>query len=370
MTDRPQINGKRLSNLLRRMVDIYSPPGKESDIVDFLYSYLRRHGLPVARQTVDEDRENLVVEPDDGEADLVFVGHLDTVEAYDLELYGYTQEGDEAFGLGTADMKGGCAAMIEAFVTLWEAGYTDLPAALALVVGEEDSGDGAHRLVREFGFSTAIVGEPTNMQPCMSHYGYVETQLVTRGQRVHASLAPQASNAVTAMLHLLLEMTAYFDTRMTDAVYNIRDLTSARSGFAVPDSCEAWVDLHIPPLANMGKITFALEEVHDLFGEKYPDANSAIQFSTIHAGYELPVKGTLAHLLKEVCKAHKIPFKPGAFPSHSDANILWAAGVKPVLLGPGRLEKAHTSDESVSLAQVAQAAQVYVDLALGYGREE
>lgn len=361
-------NPRRLQQLLRKMVNIYSPPGKENDLVDFLYSYLKRHGLPVVRQAVDEDRHNLIVEPDDIEAELVLLGHVDTVEAYDLESYEYNLEGDSAFGLGTADMKGGCAAMIEAFLTLWENGYANRPVALALVVGEEDYGDGAQRLVREYNFTTAIVGEPTDLRPCLSHYGYLEIQLTTQGQRMHASLAPQVNNAATAMLRLLLEYIHYFDRELTDGVYNLRDLTSARSGFAVPDHCEAWIDLHLPALANMGQLTFQLEELHANYLAANANTGASLHFNTIHSGYELPQKGPLADLLKTVFDRHGLDHTPTSFPSHSDANTLWAAGIKPILLGPGRLEKAHTAEESVSLAQVQQAAQVYTDLALEYAK--
>ena len=52
------------------------------------------------------------------------------------------------------------------------------------------------------------------------------------------------------------------------------------------------------------------------------------------------------------------------FRSHSDGNILWAAGVNPIILGPGSLEAAHTPEESVSFNQVAQAAQLYANYAL------
>jgi len=363
-------NARRLQHLLRKMVNIYSPPGKENDLVDFLYSYLKRHGLPVVRQAVDEDRHNLIVEPDDFEAELVLVGHLDTVEAYDLESYAYTLEGDTAFGLGTADMKGGCAAMIEAFLTLWENGHTNLPVALALVVGEEEYGDGAQRLVREYDFSTAIVGEPTDLRPCLSHYGYLEIQLTTQGQRMHASLAPQVHNAATAMLRLLLEYIHYFDHELPEGVYNLRDLTSARSGFAVPDHCEAWIDLHLPALTNMGQLTFALEELHAGYLTANPHTGAAINFNTIHAGYELPRKGPLVELLNTVFTRHELDATPVSFPSHSDANTLWAAGIKPILLGPGQLEKAHTAEESVSLFQVKQAAQIYTDLVQAYVKKE
>jgi len=360
----PKVNPKRLHQLLRKMVNIYSPPGKENDLTDFMYSYLKRHGLPVVRQPVDEDRHNLVVEPDDIEAQTVFMGHIDTVEAYDLDSYEFRQEEDAAFGLGTADMKSGCAAMVEAFVTLWENGYAHLPVALALVVGEEESGDGAQRLTREYDFSTAIVGEPTDLGPCLSHYGYLEIQLLTRGRRMHASLAPQAPNAAKSMLHLLLDFIQYFDGTISDVVYNLRDLTTSQSGFAVPDYCEAWIDLHLPALTDMGNLTFDLEEVHARYAKANPESESSIHFCTIHSGYELPQRGPFVELLKKVYKRHKFDFVPASFPSHSDANILWAAGIKPILLGPGKLEKAHTAEESVHLPQVFQAAQMYVDLAL------
>ncbi|GAB6905278.1 Peptidase M20 [Desulfosarcina cetonica] len=371
MPDHPlKINARRLQQLLRKMVNIYSPPGKENDLVDFLYSYLKRHGLPVVRQTVDEDRHNLIVEPDDVEAELVMVGHVDTVEAYDLESYEFGLDGDLATGLGTADMKGGCAAMIEAFLTLWENGHTNRPVALALVVGEEDYGDGAQRLVREYDFSAAIVGEPTDLLPCLSHHGYLEIQLTTQGKRVHASVAPQANNAATAMLRLLLAYIEHFDRDFSEGVYNLRDLTSARSGFAAPDSCEAWIDLHLPALTNMGQLTFQLEELHANYLKENPQVEAALHFNTIHAGYELPQKGPLVDLLRKVFDHHQMAFNPTSFPSHSDANTLWAAGIKPILLGPGQLEKAHTAEEMVSLSQVKLAAQMYTDLLLGYARED
>jgi acetylornithine deacetylase len=365
---RLETDARRLQQLLRKMVNIYSPPGKENDLVDFLYSYLKRHGLPVLRQAVDEERHNLIVEPDDVEAELVLVGHLDTVEAYDLESYEFSLEEDTAAGLGTADMKGGCAAMIEAFLTLWENGHTSRPVALALVVGEEDYGDGAQRLVREYDFSAAIVGEPTDLRPCLSHYGYLEIQLTTRGKRVHASLAPQANNAATDMLRLLLAYIEYFDRELVDGIYNLRDLTSVRSGFAVPEHCEAWIDLHLPALTNMGALTFQLEELHTNYLKSHTQVDAAIQFNTIHAGYELPQKGPLVELLKATYDRHRLAFTPTSFPSHSDANTLWAAGIKPILLGPGRLEKAHTAEESVSLSQVALASQIYMDLIMDFAK--
>lgn len=366
----PAVNTRRLKRIFKKMVDTYSPAGKEEDLVNLIHGYLRRHDLPVVKQAVDEDRHNLVVEPDDVEPELVFVGHLDTVEAYDLEQYSFQQEGDEVWGLGTADMKGGCAAMVEAFTTLWEHGYANLPVALALVVGEEESGDGAQRLAREYDFSTAVVGEPTDLRPCLSHHGYLEMQLLTQGRRMHASLAPKGQNAVTEMLHLLLEVIQHLEEKRPEAVYNVRDLMSSKSGFAVPDRCEAWLDLHVPALSPLGEITFEMEELVERMTRDREDCDASVNFTTIHSGYQIPERGQFVDSLKRVLQKHQLPFEPQSFPSHSDANLLWAAGIKPILLGPGKLEKAHAADESTSLMQVNRAAQLYVDLALAYFTED
>lgn len=356
------IQPQRLRQLLRKMVDIYSPSGKEEEILDFLHSYLKRHGLPVTRQAVDDYRDNLVVMPPNGEASIVFIGHLDTVVAYDLDHYGCEEQGDLITGLGTADMKGGCAAMVEAFISVWETGCSHAPAALALVVGEEEDGDGAQRFVREYHFPWAIIGEPTNLTPSLSHYGYLEIHLTTRGQRMHASLANMGQNPIKAMLHLLLRISNHMDTIRPDLVYNIRELTSSQAGFAVPDRCDTWLDVHLPPTAPIGEIMLELEELVAREHQENPLLDADLRFVTIHSGYELPEKGKLVETLKTIYASHALNWKPEPFRSHSDANLIWAAGIKPIILGCGRLEAAHAPHEAVSFEQVCHTARVYRDL--------
>jgi acetylornithine deacetylase len=365
MTDPPlRIQPQRLRQLLRRLMDIYSPSGKEEELIDYLYGYLKRHGLPVVRQPVDDCRDNLVVAPGKDEIRLALIGHLDTVSAYDLDHFGFEEQGDRIVGLGAADMKGGCAAMVEAFLTLCE-NNPQCPqrgAALALVVGEEIDGDGTQRLVKEMHFPWAIIGEPTDLRPCLSHYGYLEVQLTTRGRRMHASLANLGENPIKAMLHLLLKVSHYLENKRPEAVYNIRELFSSQAGFVVPDRCEAWLDNHLPPTAPIGEIMLELEELLQRERQENPQLDAAMRFATIHTGYQLPEKGSLVEVLRSLYARHELPWEPQPFRSHSDANLLWAAGIKPILLGPGQLEQAHAPGESVSFEQVCLAAQLYCDL--------
>jgi len=358
----PAINPQRLRRLLRRLIDIYSPTGKEEELLSYLHGYLKRSGLPVIRQAVDDSRYNLIVMPSATDIHLALVGHVDTVVAYDLEHYGFEDHDDVVIGLGAADMKSGCAAMVEAYLSLWEAGAQQLPVALALLVGEEEEGDGAERLVEEFHFPWAIIAEPTNLHPCLSCYGYLEIQLNAQGKRVHASLSSRDHNPIESMLHLLLQISHYMTNERPEGTYNIRDLLSTQAGFAVPDWCEAWLDVHLPPNAPIGDISLELEEIVDRIRKENTQVKATLRLSTIEAGYELPEKGFVVEALRALYSRHALSWKPRPFPSHSDANQLWAAGVKPILLGPGQLEKAHAPEESVSFQQVTLAAVLYRDL--------
>ena len=212
--------------------------------------------------TVDENRYNIVVlPPKTDEVDVCFVGHLDTVTAHDLDDFGFYEEEEKAFGLGSSDMKAGCAAMIEAFAVLAEKKGKFPSVGMALVVGEEEESDGAKTLVREYRFPWAVVAEPTNMIPCLGHYGYLEVLLRHAGKKAHSSMPELGQNAIENMLKLLLRVTGYATSGSSGLVYNIRQLSGFPGGFVVPDTCEAWLDLHLPPDSRMDVLKAELEHL-------------------------------------------------------------------------------------------------------------
>ena len=363
----PTIQPERLKKLLKELVDIYSPSGKEEGILSYTQEYLEKHGLPITRQEVDENRFNLIVLPEGKEeVDLCFVGHLDTVTAYDLDDYGFSEEEGVVFGLGTADMKAGCAAMIEAFVAMAERKAEFPSLGLALVVGEEEENDGAKALAREYNFQWAIVGEPTDMAPCLGHYGYLEVLLRTKGRRAHSSMPELGQNAIEPMLKLLLRVTEYTARLPHGLVYNVSQLSGFPGGFVVPDICESWLDLHLPPDSRIDVIKTELEQLLEVAHEDIPGLDAYIRFEETYSGYRISQERTLVKQLKNVYDAMSLPWKPQDFRSHSDGSVLWASGVDPIILGPGHLEAAHTPEESVSFEQVVTAAQLYLNFALSF----
>jgi acetylornithine deacetylase len=268
-------------------------------------------------------------------------------------------------------MKGGCAAMVEAFLAMKEALQpAELPpVGLLLVVGEEENGDGSALFLDDNHPSWVVIGEPTGLAACFAHYGYLEACFVTRGRRSHSSLPELGHNAVETMLRVLLHLgnDSLFDREKSQIIYSIREMGSSQAGFVVPDWCETRIDLHLPPDMDPAALQQAISRIVGEAGRNIPDLNLETSFDFASRGYNLGSSNRLAELLRETYPRLGRPLQLDTFRSHSDGNMFFAAGTKPLILGPGSLETAHTSDEQVHLDEVTAAARIYASLCLGTG---
>lgn len=361
------IDPTRLRHIFMEMLEIYSPTGKEEDVQLYLEDLLTQAGFTVERQIVEEDRYNLRVTIGSTPPRLYLVGHVDTVTAWDLEEFGPREEEGIIYGLGSADMKGGCAAMVEAFLALATLPEEERPpVGLLLVVGEEENGDGSAAFLAGETPPWVVIGEPTSLAACFSHYGYLEAGLITRGRRTHSSLPELGHNAVESMLRVLLLLGRHplFDRETPELVYSIRELSSSRAGFVVPDRCEAWIDLHLPPETDPAAVRQAMETQVEVAASAVDNLDLEMTFTFDSRGYRLATDNWLATELAELYPRLGLPLKFDAFRSHSDGNLFFEAGVQPLILGPGSLETAHTSDEQTIFSEVVAAARIYAALCL------
>jgi len=363
------IDPLRLRQTLMEMIDIYSPSGKEEDIQLYLEERLATAGIPVHRQIVEDERYNLISTMGKGEPSIYLVGHVDTVTAWDIDEYTAAEEWGVVRGLGSADMKGGCAAMVEAWLALATLPEEQRPAlGLLLVVGEEENGDGSARFLAEQCPDWAIIGEPTSLRPAFSHYGYMEVALVTQGHRIHSSLPELGHNAIESMLRVLLQLerSPLFAQRPSKLVYSIREMSSSRAGFVVPDRCDTWIDLHLSPDIDPAAVRTELEKALTIARKTIKGLSLEASFEFESGGYELQPNNPLMETLENIFPRLNLPLEFVPFRSHSDGNLFYQAGSQPLILGPGSLETAHTAEEQTSLAEVEAAARIYAALALAY----
>jgi acetylornithine deacetylase len=303
---------------------------------------------------------------------LYLVGHVDTIAAWNIDEFGPLEQDGVIRGLGSADMKGGCAAMVEAWLAMAEAlAPEERPSVgLLLVVGEEENGDGSAAFLNSLRPAWVVIGEPTGLTACFAHFGYLEVRFTTRGRQSHSSLPELGHNAVESMLRVLLHLgkDRLFDRELSDIVYSIREMSSSQAGFVVPDRCEAWIDLHLPPGRDPEAIQEAIRDIASTAHRFIPDLDLDVSFDFAASGYDLGMDNSLAQVLREVMPHLGLKFATEPFRSHSDGNLFHAAGTKPLIIGPGFLETAHTPEEKVRFDEVLAAARIYAALCLEAGR--
>jgi acetylornithine deacetylase len=142
-------------------------------------------------------------------------------------------------------------------------------------------------------------------------------------------------------------------------------MSSSQAGFVVPDRCEAWIDLHLPPGMDPVALQQSIRRIVADAGRAINGLDMDISFDFASRGYDLGTDSRPAQLLKGIYTQMEKPLLLDAFRSHSDGNLFFAAGTKPLILGPGSLETAHTPDEQVVLDEVTAAARIYAALCLG-----
>ena len=342
-----QIDNEQLVELLTDAVEQYSPSYAEEPAMQVFAERLNACGIRYMRQPlppgggpVADARANLIIELGPQPSALMWVGHVDTVPLIDEEEQRMHREGDILHGLGSADMKSGCAAIVEAVIAVVRSGV-ELKRGLtiALVVGEEEYGDGSEALLEWRTAPLTVIGEPTGLVPCVDHYGYYECRLTVRGARAHAALPEMGASAIHAMLAWMQQLMESGGEVTHGLTINPREIRGGAGLFMVAQECEAAIDIHAPPGVDQTVIDQLIEAARDLAQATHPRCE--LQFENLYwaTGYASAPDEPLLEPVHRAYQAAGLEWSPEAFRSHSDGSLFHQKGSVPVICGPGRLEE-------------------------------
>jgi acetylornithine deacetylase/succinyl-diaminopimelate desuccinylase family protein len=371
------INSERLLRLASDLIRIPSenPPGHEAAVATFLVNYFRDIGIEPTVQEVSPGRPNVFVrlEGEEPGPHLIFNGHTDVVPpgpGWTVDPYGAEIADGRLYGRGTADMKGGVAAMIEAALSVTQSAPFRGAITLAMVVDEEEGGGGTRHAVQHgLRGDWAIIPEPTDLRPVIAHKGDFNFYITVHGVAAHGSVPDQGVNAIYGsgkLLTAIQELNQRLSTRSHELVgsptVSVGTIHGGEITCMVPSQCRITVDRRLIPGEDPTEVIAEMEDVLAELAATDPSFKAEmvtpIQALPMEVSPDLPVVRALRHATEQL-----VGSDPGVFgwSATCDASILAQEADTPtVIFGPGSIEHAaHRPDESVSIAELTTCAQIF-----------
>lgn len=377
-----KISSECIFQNLNKMIEIPSISGNEKGMVDFLSKRLKELCLTPKYQTIEGERKNIYVIyrfSKNGPL-LTFNGHLDTVppaKGWEVDPYQPVLKEGRLYGLGSCDMKGGLAALLEAFRVIIKFSK-NLRGAIAFsgVCGEETYSKGARKLLSsELADSSAIIiGEPwfgDRKHPVgLGSTGKILYEITAKGKAAHGMHPEKGINAIEEMAKLLVSLDRLEKHKHPLFKHTIPCTLKIEGGYkeykvVVPELCQAIVSRLLVPGENKKS---SLKDIKDLIKSlSLKGKFEVLQKPPYYASFILNKD---EHILKVFKNSYQeILKKDPIFDYHqmiTDANVFTGeAGIPTLLFGPHG-ENAHSCTECVEIDSLIKATKIYILTALRY----
>lgn len=391
-----QIREDEIVSMACDVVNIPSPTGEELEMGRYMCGALEEAGLNVTWQEVEDGRAN-VVGLWEGAANgksLMFNGHMDTSnsgrETF-LTGLGYKpkaviREG-RIYGLGIYNMKGALVCYTQAVKALMRAGIKlEGDVTIAAVAGEIEKtqwgdefvgkqyrgyGVGSHHLVtRGVLPDMCILGEPTDMQLVLGHYGTVWVRISTHGHYVHTAFTrgKQDRSSIFRLKEILppiYEWIAAWEKRAAyDGQPGVVNVGCIRGGHPwrvsrTPDRADVFLDVRVPPTMPLKEVRVAIKQLVLDLRIKHPDYGVESETFVSVPGAEISKDHPLVKTI-EACHERVL----GTSPKHatvlwdSDASVMTRYGIETLNYGPSSGPR-DTEGEKVPIETLVNTAKVY-----------
>jgi len=377
------------------VINIPSPTGEELQMAQYMHSALRKLGLDVTWQEVEEARANVVGrwKGTGGGKNLMFNGHMDTSNTGREEFLtgiGYKPNAvvkdGFIYGLGIYNMKGALVCYTHAVQALQRAGVRlkgdVIVAAVAGEIEKTQWGDFKGKEYRGYGYGThylvnhgvlpdmCILGEPTDMRLVLEHFGSMWVRISCTGIYVHTAFCEgrEEMNSIRRMLDLMPPILKWIEEWEKKASYGgkkaLVNLGGLRGGHAwrasrTPEKTDLFLDVRVPPTISMAEARRDIQQVFVELEKQHPDWG--LEFETY-----VSVPGARIsedhEMIRAVDRNHERI--TGKKPQRevvtwcSDASVLSRYGIETVNYGPssGPRDK---EGEKVRIQTLVEITEIY-----------
>jgi acetylornithine deacetylase len=347
-------------------------------VIQLLATWFEQLGFSIDIQAVPETRNkyNLLAKLGNGEGGLLLSGHSDTVpfdeNRWLSDPLKIVNKDDKFYGLGTCDMKGFFAFVLQVCQGL-SAKQLKKPLYILATADEETTMAGARFFTQsqQIKPDVAIIGEPTNLVPVIMHKGHMSHRITIHGQSGHSSKPSLGVNAIEIMhqvigqLMQLKEKLAHnysnqaFD--VTEPTLNLGAIRGGDNANRICGHCELDIDMRSLPGMTDNELIQLLSEALKPLAVKYPNRVSFSELDPSSPSFEQKKNSALVTLAEEISGHHCC-----AVNYATEAPFIQQLGCQTIVLGPGSIDQAHQPNEFLAHSEIEETERILMEMIQRY----
>jgi succinyl-diaminopimelate desuccinylase len=307
----------------------------------------------------------------------LFACHLDVVPpgetGWSRPAFEAVESNGRIYGRGSADMKGGIAAVVTAIRQIVES-QVELQGDLILfaAAGEETDSCGARRFVgSSAGKLPALAGvvlpEPTDFEVVTAHRGMLWLEITTTGKTAHGSSPQLGVNAIASMNALLDELEHYIIPHephelLGGCSMSVNTIAGGQAINVVPDKCSIGLDIRTLPGQDHTDI---IEDFQRMFARQKKSAPHFLAEVSVIRQLEAMETDPNSDFVKDFCSVlGATETRAVGFTTDGPHFVSWGAPV--IIFGPGKPDVCHQPDEYIEITDVEKAVECYKNIILKF----
>ncbi|WP_156289384.1 M20 family metallopeptidase [Oceanobacillus salinisoli] len=357
-------------------------PGNEMDVVNAILDFFPREKITYNVIDHGENRGSLVITIPGVQQDrsLAFVGHIDTVPVSDAEDWNYppfdavVDENGFLHGRGSADMKGGVTAMIVTALYFIEKEITPQKTLKFCFTADEESGGIGAISLREQGYlddvEAMIIPEPTKEGIGISEKGALWLNVQATGKAAHGSRPDLGINAVEEVTLFLEKLkqtinTSYDDPLLGKTTCSITQFKGGVKTNIIPNQAMATMDIRTTPDQDHERIIGSANEIAREQMNNKPGLTINLEIENNRPPVSTNKSETFVLEMQQVYRELSYDSTVKGLQFYTDASqLIPYLNIPFVILGPGKEEMAHQTNECIELSSVEKVAEIYLSYLL------
>ncbi|QDF77124.1 MULTISPECIES: acetylornithine deacetylase [Shewanella] len=343
-------------------------------VVTLLSQWLSDLGFECQIQAVADTRgkNNLLAKIGQGRGGLLLAGHTDTVPfdegRWNQDPFTLTEKDNRWYGLGTCDMKGFFALVIEAVRQMPTQDFVR-PLYILASADEETTMNGAKAFAQSKAIAPeyALIGEPTGLKPVYMHKGHLAQGIRITGRSGHSSDPDKGLNAIEIMHQVigqLLKLKQHLADNYREEAFsvpyptmNFGHIHGGDAANRICGCCDLHLDIRPLPGLPLEVLEQLLIQYLAELSQRYP---GAIKISQLYPGSQ-PFAGQADNQWSQLV-AQLSNTAPEVVNYATEAPYIQQLGCQTLVWGPGSIEQAHQPDEYLDTTYINKTVDLLKQL--------